>query len=249
MTEAGRRQRVRRLKNRVPYRVRDLLRPTYPDASRPWLQGSFSQAGEDRIVRFLFDMIGVERPTYLDIGAYHPFHMSNTALFYIGGSRGVCVDADPDAVAALRVHRPRDLNLNVGVGVEPGELTFYRMSTPTLNTFDKAVAEQAAGGGTHSIEGTLSVRVRTVQDILTEIDGCPDFLSLDVEGLDLDIVRTVPSWPGRPKVLCVETVTCAGDRSQARKTGEIASVLDRFGYEQHADTWVNGIFIDRDVFG
>src|SRR6478735_3440752 len=104
------------LGRRVPRRVKELLRPAFPEASRPWLQGSFSQAGEDRVVRFLFNVLHMQRPTYLDIGAYHPFHLSNTAMLSLGGSTGVNVEPDPDAIAAFRRQRPRDVNLNIGVG-------------------------------------------------------------------------------------------------------------------------------------
>lgn len=238
------------LRQRLPYRLRDLIRPTFPEASRPWLMGTFAQAGEDRIIRFLFDLIGVKRPTYLDVGAYHPFHLSNTAMLSLSGSRGVNIDPDPHAIAVLRRHRPRDINLNVGVGAEPGELTFYRMSLPTLNTFDKEAAERTreTSGGVYDIVETISVQVRTMPDVLSEVGSCPDFLSLDAEGLDLAILQTMPSWPSRPTVVCVETMTYAGDLAYASKNTDIPDLMDALGYQQHADTWVNAIFADRARF-
>ena len=198
---------MRNLRQRVPYRVRDLLRPAFPEAARPWLQASFSQAGEDRIVRFLFDVLGLQCPTYLDVGAHHPYHLSNTALFSLTGSRGVNIDPDPDAVAVLSRHRPRDVNLNFGIAAEPGKLPFYRMSLPTLSTFDLRAAEEAgeASGGVHRIVQTIEVQVRTMADVLDELGTCPNFLSLDAEGLDLAILQTMRTWPSRPIVVCVET--------------------------------------------
>ena len=236
------------LKKRVPYRLRDMLRPEFPSLSRPWLQGSFSQAGEDRIVRFLFDVLGVERPTYLDVGAYHPFHLSNTALLCHGGSTGVNVEPDPDAIAAFHRHRPQDVNLNIGVGAEPGRLTFYRMTLPTLNTFDKEAAERtlAISDGVHDIVETVTVEVRTMTDVLDEVGRCPDFLSLDAEGLDLQILETLPTWPGRPVVLCVEVLAYAGVLAYATRDTEIPQMMDTLGYEKVADTWVNAVYVDRD---
>jgi len=70
------------------------------------LLGSCSQAGEDLLIRFLFGTLGIERPTYLDIGAYHPWRFSNTALLYVRGSCGINVEAEPDALAAFDKHRP-----------------------------------------------------------------------------------------------------------------------------------------------
>ena len=46
---------------------------------------SFSQCGEDLIVKFIFDCLGINSPTYIDIGAHHPHYISNTALFYKNG--------------------------------------------------------------------------------------------------------------------------------------------------------------------
>ncbi len=53
---------------------------------------SFSQSGEEMIAGYIFDVVGVSTPTYLGIGAHHPFELSNTAAFYKTGSRGVNVD-------------------------------------------------------------------------------------------------------------------------------------------------------------
>jgi FkbM family methyltransferase len=233
---------------RVPTRLRELLRPAYPDASRPWLQGSFSQVGEDRIVRFLFDVLEVPQPSYLDVGAYHPFHLSNTALFSVAGSTGVNVEPDPDAVPAFLRHRPRDLTLNVGIGPVPGTLTFYRMSQPTLNTFDREAAERVlrTSGGQHDIVETVEIEVRTMAEVLTEIGRCPDFLSLDAEGLDRAILHSLPDWPGRPVAVCVELLACAGVRAEAERDVDIPQLMDHLGYEKLADTWVNAVFVDRD---
>jgi FkbM family methyltransferase len=227
--------------------VKELLRPAFPDASRPWLQGSFSQAGEDRVVRFLFDVLQVQRPTYLDVGAYHPFHLSNTAMLSLGGSTGVNVEPDPDAIAAFRRQRPRDVNLNIGVGPEAGSLTFYRMSLPTLNTFDREAAERVreSSGGLHDIVGTVEVEVRTVADVIADVGRCPDFLSLDAEGLDLSILQTMPTWPGRPVVVCVELLAFAGVLAHATRDDEIPRLMDELGYAMLADTWVNAVFVDK----
>ena len=55
---------------------------------------SYSQAGEDQLVRYLFQSMGIANPTYLDIGANHPYICSNTFLFYSRGSKGVCIEPD-----------------------------------------------------------------------------------------------------------------------------------------------------------
>jgi FkbM family methyltransferase len=238
----------RALRHGVPPRLRDLIRPEFPTASRPWLSGSYAQAGEDLLVRFLFGMLQIDRPTFLDIGAYHPWRFSNTALLYVGGSRGINVEPDPDSATAFRRQRPGDLTRNVGCGPEPGRLTFYRMSAPTLNTFSHEAAQAAVAesGGRYQITSTFDVDVCTVPQIL---DGrpCPDFVSLDVEGMDLAILQTLPTWGGRPAVLCVETATYSETGGSVKLT-EPAELLATHGYVQFADTWMNTVFVREDLY-
>ena len=209
-------------------------------------QPSYSQTGEDRLIRFLFGELRVDRPSYLDLGAYDPFHLSNTALLHGQGSRGINVEPDPLSFASFLKHRPRDVNLNVGVGVEPGTLTFYRMSARTLSTFSEATARQAVeeSGGRHQIVDALEIEVLTVPQIL-DGRGVPDLLSLDVEGLDLDILATMPTWQDRPTVVCVETITYSEHGNGQKLTG-IEQELDRQGYMPFADTYINTIFVLRD---
>jgi hypothetical protein len=55
----------------------------------PHSRVSYSQNGEDLIIRDLFFRLGIRQPTYLDIGANEPFFISNTYLLYSKGSTGV----------------------------------------------------------------------------------------------------------------------------------------------------------------
>ena len=66
---------------------------------------SYSQCGEDLIVRYIFDVLRIEHPSYLDIGAHHPFFLNNTALLYEEGSRGVNVEADPQLIHSFYKER------------------------------------------------------------------------------------------------------------------------------------------------
>jgi hypothetical protein len=56
---------------------------------------SFSQTGEDLIVEFIFNDIGVDYPSYIDIGAHHPYYLNNTQIFYLKGCRGINIEPDP----------------------------------------------------------------------------------------------------------------------------------------------------------
>jgi FkbM family methyltransferase len=213
---------------------------------RPRAQATYSQTGEDRIVAMLLELMGIERPTYLDVGAHHPFQLSNTALLHRRGSRGLNIEADPDSIGAFHRYRRNDINLNIGIGPEPGRLTFYRMSAPTLNTFSQATAEMVQAEGEFRIVDTIDVEVRTLADVLAEHwSGCPDFLTIDTEGGDVDILRSMPDWPAMPAVVCAETLTF-GDAVSQQKIPEIPEVLAPLGYVAIAETYINTIFVRAD---
>ena len=209
---------------------------------------SWSQCGEDIIARYVFDILQIPVPTYLDIGAHHPTHFSNTHLFYSQGSRGINIEPDPDLFVAFTQARPRDINLNVGIGEQSGELDFYVMSVRTLNTFSEAEAHAIERQGSVRIERVVTLPVVTVNSILE--DHCRtgiDFLSLDVEGLDLAILRTMDFDIVRPKVMCVETITYSENRT-GQKVKDIESFMHGNGYFTYADTNINTLFVDRQIW-
>lgn len=211
------------------------------------MKESFSQSGEDMIVDFIFGAIQVSHPTYLDLGAHHPRHYSNTHHFYRRGSRGVNVEADPSLYKRFVGERSSDINLNVGVGVgSGGTLPFYVMSVPTLNTFSKDEAERCAAMGTHRIVEVIEVPLRDANGIIEEYFAgkSPDFVSIDVEGLDLEIVRSMDLVRYRPAVICVETITFS-ENFDGAKIQEIGEHLQEQGYFLYADTRINSIFVDK----
>jgi len=97
---------------------------------------SYSQCGEDLLIRFLFDLLRVSRPSYIDLGAHHPSYLSNTKKLYSEGCRGINIEANPALIASFHRHRSKDLNLNIGIVAEErdGEtVEFYVMNVPALS--------------------------------------------------------------------------------------------------------------------
>lgn len=80
-----------------------------------WHRPSFSWFGEDLFVSGLFEAIGIERPTYLDVGCNHPYEGNNTALLYLKGASGVNIDANPNCIHLMEIERPDDINVCAGV--------------------------------------------------------------------------------------------------------------------------------------
>lgn len=208
---------------------------------------SYAQCGEDLIVDFVLNVcLHVAEISYLDLGAYHPTHLSNTYLFYRRGHRGVCVEPDPVQFAQIKRERPRDTCLNAGIGVTQAEhADFYRMSIPTLNTFSQEQAERYESYGQQKIEEVIKVPLVPVNTILKEqFSAAPHFVSLDVEGLDFEILRSFDFTQFRPQVFCIETLTYTEDKSEV-KIREINELMISKGYFVYADTYINTIFVEE----
>lgn len=205
---------------------------------------SWSQCGEDLILRYLFDLLRIARPSYIDIGAHHPYFYNNTYLFYRQGSRGINVEPDPSLHARLLRNRRHDVNLGIGIGPRAAELDFYVMSTRTLNTFSASQARKYVDEHGLNIVETRRIAVQTfAQAVDTHLGRTPDLVSLDVEGLDLDILRSIDFSRYRPHVFCVETVSYAERDGSGVKNEPIHDLMLRSGYKLYADTYINSIYV------
>lgn len=210
---------------------------------------SYSQSGEDLIIKFIFDTIGVLQPSYIDIGAHDPFYLSNTALFYETGSTGVSVEPDPYLFKKIKKKRKRDINLNLGIGLENCDQDFYIMNVPTLNTFSKIEAERALTQGDYSIDKVITVPVKSLKCIIDQ--HCkgffPDFLSVDVEGIDELIIKSIDFESNSPKVICVETISFSNN-GEGVKDNNLIKFIESKGYLLYADTFINTIFVKKDLW-
>lgn len=205
---------------------------------------SWAQCGEDLILRFLFDLLRIARPSYIDIGAHHPWYFNNTYLFYRQGARGVNIEPDASLHAGLRRGRPRDANLNIGIGPREAELDFYVMSNPTLNTFSASEARKYVEQHGLRIVDTRRIRVETFAQVVdSHLGRTPDLVSLDVEGLELDILRTIDFSKHRPHVFCIETLSYAGGDGSGVKNSAIHALMLENEYLLHADTYINSIYV------
>ena len=205
---------------------------------------SYSQCGEDLLVAFLLDLVCGSRPKrYLDVGANHPFHLSNTALLYAKGGHGVLVEPDPYYASLLQRKRPRDKVLQKGVHFSgEARADFYIMDAPTLNTFSREEMQRYVAMG-HKLSQTIPVELININAIL-EMGGELDFMNLDIEGLDQAILKMVDWNKHRPTCICVETITYE-TQQEPNKLNDIIEFMHFQGYALYADTFINSIFVDR----
>jgi hypothetical protein len=186
-------------------------------------------------------------------GPADPIILSNTYRFYLRGGRGVLVEPNPALAAKLRRVRPRDVVIEAGVGVKgDGAADYFVLSgegAPYHNTFSREEAEvdAARSGGKTWISEVRKIPLIPINRVLADHfpARAPDFLSIDAEGLDHDILASLDFGRWRPKVVCAETLIVRTNRVE-QLTIELMKAR---GYVIRGSTWVNTIFMDGRVVG
>lgn len=168
---------------------------------------SYSQEGEDMILRRLLGF--KKNGFYVDVGAHHPKRFSNTYYFYKKGWRGINIDAMPGSMNEFDKLRPRDINIEVPISSKKQTLKYYAFNESALNGFSKELSEQRNNSRDYNIIFTKDLQTQTLQNILDVYlpkGQIIDFLSIDVEGLDLDVIKSLDFDKVRPRYILVEVL-------------------------------------------
>ena len=83
----------------------------------------YSQSGEDIIIGNFFQ--NKNKGFFVDVGAYHPKHYSNTYLLYKNGWRGINIEPNPASIKLFNKYRKNDINLQTGVLNENKEAYYH----------------------------------------------------------------------------------------------------------------------------
>lgn len=168
---------------------------------------SYSQEGEDMILRRIFERQSTG--FYVDVGAHHPKRFSNTYYFYRKGWNGINIDAMPGSMIPFESMRSRDINIEKPISSKKQVLTYYAFNEPALNGFSKEISEARDGLNNYKIEFTKDIETSTLEEVLDEnlpSNQVIDFLSIDVEGLDFDVIKSINIKKFRPRVILVEVL-------------------------------------------
>lgn len=236
--------------------IEKLIRRIYTGYLFPYTRISYSQNGEDIIIKDLFARLGISRPTYLDIGANEPFYISNTYLLYSKGSSGVCIEPNSYLFKKFLKKRKRDICIHAGIAFNDlTEADFYQFPKKAngLGTFSKEEAEfwEKSGNeriGKFKIESIIKTKLVNVNEVMGQyFSPHPNFVSLDVEGLDLAILNTIDFNRFKPEVFCIETIGYTANNKE-KKNIVINNFLESKGYFLYADTFINSIFCRKDAY-
>lgn len=213
---------------------------------QPQFKISYSQCGEDLIMAHVFHSLGIKDPFYVDIGAHHPKYLNNTYYFHRKGAHGVNIEPDPELFRRFQRQRPKDLNLNFGVTDRPGaeKAQLHIFNHPTLNTFSREEAERIARDPKFKIVKKVSIPIININDVLDRHCSGKQIhiLSVDVEGLDEQIMRGLDFDRHKPLVICLETISYS-DTGQGVKNEALIDFIKGHGYMLYADTNINSIFV------
>ena len=163
---------------------------------------TYSMFGEDLIVKDFFKK--KKKGFYVDVGCYHPLEGSNTYLLYKRGWNGINLDINTLSIELFNVARKEDLNVNVAVSNQSKKVKIYfRKKINMLNTINKKFAKIAFKKGFQ----TKSISSNTLNSILKNSkfkNKRIDFLNLDIEGNELNALKSIDLKKYQPKLICVE---------------------------------------------
>lgn len=204
-----------------------------------WARISYSQEGEDLILARIFHE--KENGFYVDIGAHHPKKLSNTYFFYKKGWHGINIDAMPGSMEPFNRCRPRDINLEIAISNAEQDLRYYIFNEPALNTFSQQLSEMYQADTRWALRNIITIRTQSLKDVLPKYlpqNTKIDFMSIDVEGLDLAVLQSNDWEQYRPHVLLIEIL---GIELSRLSHTEIAVFLSSKGYQPFAKC-INTVF-------
>ncbi len=171
-----------------------------------------AQHGEDRLLaeRFSHRRDG----HYVEVGALDGEYLSNTYYFEKElGWRGVLVEPNPTQAALCRTHRPASIVAQfaavapghegtVTLGVTEGDEGYSTLSPN--RTYSRILSERDL------VPTPVDVQATTLDRILDDA-GLPsiDFMTIDVEGHELEALRGMDLGRWRPTVLLIESASGA----------------------------------------
>ncbi|MEQ9370304.1 MAG: FkbM family methyltransferase [Coleofasciculus chthonoplastes F3-SA18-01] len=205
---------------------------------------SYSQEGEDMILSRFFE--NKENGFYVDVGAHHPQRFSNTYLFYMRGWRGINIDAMPGSMESFNKIRVCDINLEFPISDGHQTLTYYEFNEPALNGFCRDISMKRNGSGNYRIISEKKMKTYTLSEILDNYlpNGQNiDFLTIDVEGLDLQVLKSNNWHKYRPHIVLLEDLN-RFPISQIHKS-DIASFMEKQNYHFYAKSIHTLFFLNK----
>ena len=196
---------------------------------------TYSQEGEDLILnRILGDK---KKGFYVDVGAHHPKRFSNTYFFYKKGWNGINIDAMPGSMKLFNIYRSKDINLEIPISSRPQNLTYHLFDEPALNGFSNKLSQKRNKISSYSLLSTIELKTDTLSNVLDtylKADQKIDFMTIDVEGLDFEVLKSNNWEKYRPSIILIEILV---KNLNQINSDEIHLFLKEKKYELFAKTY------------
>ena len=201
-----------------------------------------SQFGEDKKILELFDKDF--KGVYVDLGCFHPTRSNNTLEMYKKGWHGLNVDLNPLTIDLFNYARPFDINICSAISnKKTTKKLFFLGDLDSKNTLDPNHKNWLSKHFKISKRDfkIRSVKTNTLNSLLKKYDFYQiDFMNIDLEGHELEVIKSINFKKFNIKVICVEILNYNKESKYKKK--QLISYLRKKGYYQKGKSEINYIF-------
>jgi len=155
----------------------------------------YSHSKEDK---FILNKFSKKNGFYVDVGCHHPKRLNNCHLLYKNGWRGINIDLNKISIDLFNYVRKHDVNINIAVSLKKRKVKYYY--DKPLSLYNSLLKKNYLKYSDVIKSDTLDSIIQKTRFKNKEID----FLSIDVEGKDLDVLKSLNFKKYNPKSICVE---------------------------------------------
>lgn len=186
------------LENNIIFRKLFLIRKLFFTKVK---QSHYSQFAEDISITRLFEKS--YQGFFVDVGCFHPKKYNNTWSLYKRGWKGINIDIDPIKIEGFNLIRRKDINISCAISDHEGEITLYTNGFYSLTT---SLDPNFTKGKNNYIKKTI--KCSTLNNIIDNSrfkNKKIDFLSIDAEGHDVVILKSLDFNRYDPKLIAIES--------------------------------------------
>ena len=207
-------------------------------------RNTYSQNQEDLFINDYFK----EKNSgfYIDIGCYHPIKYSNTALLYNRGWKGINIDMNQTSIDLFNILRKRDKNICAAISnTNKKTIQYFDHLFSPINTLDKNFSSIASKKISFRKHTEKTIQTYRFNQIIQKYDiniKQIDFINIDVEAHDLEVLESIDLSIFNPKIICVEIA----NNQNNIKEKKLRNYLNKYNYELIKIVGLNGFFELRD---
>ncbi len=203
---------------------------------------SSSQFGEDKKIIKLFKKNF--KGNYVDLGCFHPTRLNNTFQLYKRGWKGLNIDLNPITIELFNYARPTDRNICTAISNKKSKKKLYFLGDlDSKNTLD--INHKNWLSDHFKIKkkdfNVKSIKTNTLGEILKKNNFYDiDFLNIDIEGHELEVLKSLNFKEFNISVICVEIINF--NKESKNKGSKILNILKKNKYKLVDKSEINYIF-------